>query len=153
MSKKGQFSLRIDSITGKVVDRTVASPNSRNASIKKFTTRILKHLVDDDKGYKDWNVEVKLTDYTTYSVYGNSQRYKLFSENPTCVVCGRTISYALLTTGKGNRAHFNFFSTDDVLMTKDHIVPKSLGGSDLMDNYQTMCSICNTKKGATIKKY
>jgi hypothetical protein len=34
-----------------------------------------------------------------------------------------------------------------VLMTKDHIIPRSKGGSDHIDNLQTMCSKCNSKKG------
>ena len=32
-------------------------------------------------------------------------------------------------------------------MTKDHIIPKSKGGKDILDNFQTMCFECNTKKG------
>jgi 5-methylcytosine-specific restriction endonuclease McrA len=35
-------------------------------------------------------------------------------------------------------------------MTKDHIVPKSKGGKDMLSNTQTMCVICNTKKGDTL---
>lgn len=45
---------------------------------------------------------------------------------------------------------------NEVLMTKDHIVPKSLGGRNCLENYQTMCCVCNCNKGngeiKTIKK-
>ena len=34
----------------------------------------------------------------------------------------------------------------DILMTVDHIVPRSLGGSDELWNKQPMCAPCNTKK-------
>jgi 5-methylcytosine-specific restriction endonuclease McrA len=34
--------------------------------------------------------------------------------------------------------------------TKDHIVPKSKGGKDMLSNTQTICVICNTKKGDTL---
>jgi len=34
----------------------------------------------------------------------------------------------------------------EVLMTKDHIIPRAKGGLDIMSNYQTMCSICNGHK-------
>ncbi len=36
-----------------------------------------------------------------------------------------------------------------VLMTKDHIIPRSKGGPTTLENLQTMCSICNGKKGNT----
>jgi 5-methylcytosine-specific restriction endonuclease McrA len=33
------------------------------------------------------------------------------------------------------------------LMTKDHILPVSRGGSNAVTNLQTMCSTCNAAKG------
>ena len=38
------------------------------------------------------------------------------------------------------------FSEDGTMMTKDHIIPKSKGGPDCIDNFQTMCEECNKKK-------
>jgi hypothetical protein len=37
-----------------------------------------------------------------------------------------------------------------VLMTQDHIFPHSLGGSNTLDNLQTMCHDCNFKKQDSI---
>lgn len=34
----------------------------------------------------------------------------------------------------------------EVLMTKDHIIPKSKGGANDISNYQTMCKRCNEAK-------
>ena len=34
------------------------------------------------------------------------------------------------------------------MITKDHVTPKSNGGSNELSNLQPMCSICNTKKGS-----
>lgn len=88
-----------------------------------------------------------------YDVYACSLRYKTFMEKGyTCECCGRKGSYYALEIFTGqkmnqNRAHFNLYSEDDVLMTKDHIFPKSKGGKDKIDNMQTMCQICNVKKG------
>jgi 5-methylcytosine-specific restriction endonuclease McrA len=33
-------------------------------------------------------------------------------------------------------------------MTRDHVIAKSLGGQDFLSNMQTMCRICNNKKGS-----
>lgn len=33
-------------------------------------------------------------------------------------------------------------------MTKDHIIPKTHGGPNTMDNYQLMCNVCNVSKGS-----
>ena len=35
----------------------------------------------------------------------------------------------------------------EVLMTRDHIIPKSLGGVQHASNFQVMCFNCNAKKG------
>jgi len=35
----------------------------------------------------------------------------------------------------------------EVLMTHDHIVPRSKGGKNHISNVQTMCAPCNSKKG------
>lgn len=32
-------------------------------------------------------------------------------------------------------------------MHVDHIIPKRLGGSDLMENLQLLCEMCNLRKG------
>jgi hypothetical protein len=38
-------------------------------------------------------------------------------------------------------------SDDNVILHIDHIIPRSHGGDDHMDNYQTLCNICNLGKG------
>ena len=89
-----------------------------------------------------------------YDVYTTSLRYKTFMEKGyKCVCCGRIGTHYILEHPNGSnekRAHFNLYSDDDVLMTKDHILPKSMGGADRIENMQTMCSICNSAKGNQI---
>lgn len=93
----------------------------------------------------------------TYKVHKGSQRYHLFKKKGlTCTHCGRTANKCFLeiSHGQGNMAHFNFYEVlegfKDRLFTKDHIIPKALGGKNVLNNYQTMCMCCNGKKGATL---
>jgi 5-methylcytosine-specific restriction endonuclease McrA len=91
-----------------------------------------------------------------------SDRYKLFAKNRYCVTCGTEgLYYAMERTVKrrpdgtvtpmSQGFHFNLYGKnadgEEVMITKDHIVPKSKGGPNRLDNYQTMCFICNVEKG------
>jgi 5-methylcytosine-specific restriction endonuclease McrA len=55
------------------------------------------------------------------------------------------------------KPHLNLFAKDRggnmILMTKDHIYPKSKGGSDGIENMQTMCVRCNQNKADTIPEH
>ena len=89
-----------------------------------------------------------------YNVYVKSLRYMTFYQKGVkCACCNREGSYFKLDGDVNTkRRHFNLYSEDDVLMTKDHIIPKSLGGMDIVDNMQPMCVECNVKKGNGIDK-
>lgn len=88
----------------------------------------------------------------------NSQRYELFFTKGTkCVCCGIEGKYfAKERDVNTQKFHLNLYAIDkngnEVLMTKDHIIPASLGGKNKQENYQTMCSICNERKGMDIWK-
>lgn len=87
----------------------------------------------------------------------NSQRYRLFkNKGCKCVKCGLVGNvFRLERDSKSNIDcyHFNLYHRSNsgkfTLMTKDHIVPRSKGGSNTLDNYQTMCIVCNNKKADT----
>lgn len=92
-----------------------------------------------------------------YNVKLESGRLHCFKRSLTCVRCGRIgniISLDLNRDDKDGSPHFNLYckETDSngntiyTLMTKDHIIPKSRGGKNHADNYQTMCEFCNQKK-------
>lgn len=106
---------------------------------------ILSQVTDDDE-----RVEF-VVDGESYMVRMNSDRYKLFQQNKDCVSCGLKGTRMFLDLNPGdNSPHFNLYGEENgrlVLMTKDHIVPKSKGGEDVLSNYQTMCSVCNNLKG------
>ncbi len=95
--------------------------------------------------------------YADHRVKMNSLRYQVFQRSLRCAICGIQGSFFLLQRHRyapGNRAHLNLFAVDGkgqhVLMTKDHIVPRSKGGSDDLTNLQTCCLPCNSAKGATL---
>lgn len=55
-------------------------------------------------------------------------RWQVFQRDGwKCVACGRG-------------------SHDDVILHVDHIVPRSKGGKDTLENYQTLCDVCNIGK-------
>jgi uncharacterized OB-fold protein len=110
-----------------------------------FPLEEMRELLRD--GLKNNNMP-KLGKYTMKM----SDRYKLFTRDETvCVHCGQKASFwASQTTEKGTRTHLNLYGINEngmvVIFTKDHIIPKSFGGYDDIDNYQVMCSKCNSKK-------
>ncbi len=81
-----------------------------------------------------------------------SQRYDVFKKSNVCCRCGLEGTYLASERHKGDENyHFNLYGTDsggdEVLFTKDHIIPKSKGGKNNLKNYQTMCTVCNELKG------
>jgi hypothetical protein len=101
-----------------------------------------------------WNNNFRnfLVDRITYKV-NMSERYKLFKRNSSCVCCGVRGIYMVLQKPKNsilNAAHFNLYGIKNgnpILMTKDHIIPKSKGGKDSQYNLRTMCFECNQIRG------
>lgn len=91
---------------------------------------------------------------TLYRVKMNSARLLCLKKSQVCVSCGRVGTIMSLdrfrAKSKIPSAHFNLYcKLDDgryILMTKDHIIPKSKGGKDHESNLQTMCQRCNGKK-------
>ena len=81
-----------------------------------------------------------------------SQRYQVFKhKGTTCVCCGLEGSFfAKERHEKVKTYHFNLYGINadglEVLMTKDHIIPKSKGGKNELENYQPMCTVCNFEK-------
>jgi 5-methylcytosine-specific restriction endonuclease McrA len=89
-----------------------------------------------------------------------SHRYRCFVYNGvTCTWCGLVGKFFAKEThhaipknqnGTINKYHLNLYALDgngnEVLMTKDHIIPRSKGGSNHHENLQTMCSRCNGLK-------
>lgn len=70
-----------------------------------------------------------------------------------CKCCGIEASFAAVesTPSSNGWKSLNFYAYDfegkEVLMTWDHITPKSKGGSNALGNAQCLCILCNNMKG------
>lgn len=96
-----------------------------------------------------------------YKVRSRSLRYQTFANSIRCVECGLKGCFLALEKGlsdnggneqeqEGRGYHLNLYALNElgqeVLMTKDHIYPRSKGGIDHISNLQTMCVNCNSRK-------
>ena len=98
-----------------------------------------------------------------------SHRYQLFLEKGTvCKKCGLKGTFFALekhrsegevdtkksTWSTSDKYHFNLYGIakngDQVMLTKDHIIPRSKGGKNNLNNYQTLCIKCNSKKSDSV---
>lgn len=95
------------------------------------------------------------TPYGTFDVKVNTTRLRCFIESIACVACGIKGCVFRLERHTNDKTvplpapHLNMYAVRDnelILMTQDHIIPKSKGGKDYMDNLQTMCYLCNEYK-------
>lgn len=72
-----------------------------------------------------------------------------------CVTCGLEANTIMVDKwSTDGSVHLDLFhvgaDNNRVLMTIDHIIPKSKGGPNSLDNYQPMCQPCNSLKGNII---
>lgn len=95
-------------------------------------------------------------DFHGANVSRYSDRYDCFRKNGcVCQHCGLKGTYFRIDIHEkdieNQLYHFNLYGVNEegneVLITKDHIKPKSKGGKNYITNYQTLCFHCNRKKG------
>ncbi|AFA44285.1 hypothetical protein RaK2_00012 [Klebsiella phage vB_KleM_RaK2] len=88
------------------------------------------------------------------------QKVKTFSKNHKCVACGIEATEVRIEYMHGcshviyGKPHINVYAVlgnYSVLMTVDHDILASEGGNDLDNNFSTMCSKCNNKRGSKYK--
>lgn len=129
------------------LDLTSMKTKNKLIHLAEFDPNYIFSMITENEIKREFEIDGR-----TYYVKMNSQRYHLFRENSSCVCCGIVGNKMVLDMNLDSSVHFNLYAEDNgrlVLMTKDHIVPKSLGGPDELNNYQTMCCICNNLKGSS----
>jgi hypothetical protein len=75
-----------------------------------------------------------------------------YHKGTTCVQCSRTGTRLIRGEGRGGQ-HWDIYTDDLYPLTVDHIIPKSRGGGEELDNKQPMCAGCNFNKGNGDKPY
>lgn len=107
---------------------------------------------------------LQTSNYGEFDVVVKTNRLACFKRSPKCVSCHVTGQIWALQShtplGKRSevshelRPHLNLYGLNRrdqmVLMTQDHIYPRSKGGSSDLTNLQTMCTNCNQAKADKI---
>lgn len=98
--------------------------------------------------YKDVLINISHPNYNLYTSTAPLHGSK-------CVSCDRVATKAVIFISKTapvKKGYFHVFSEDNVIFTKDHIIPRAHGGKNVLENYQTMCMTCNQAKGHTLRE-
>ena len=72
------------------------------------------------------------------------------------MTCGIEGKFFLKQKSHADESHYHMnlyalkYDGTRVLMTRDHIMPRSKGGSNNLENLQTMCGPCNWKKADSL---
>lgn len=81
--------------------------------------------------------------------YSTHRRLKVFFHHGTkCVAenCNKEGIYLIKAKNNAGGFHIDLYTKDFEMMTIDHIIPKSKGGKNEIENLQPMCNTCNAKK-------
>lgn len=96
-----------------------------------------------------------------FAVRINSHTINTFAMKGCNCDCGLKGAYFALerhenALGKSRLWHLVLYAVneknEEVMMTRDHIVPKSKGGKNLIENHHPMCLTCNHKKSDRLEE-
>lgn len=133
-------------ILGLLTTRVEKELNSKNCVIDIFKTQNFNKLKHDDGTYWHNQVQIRMSDTSDVVI----------RDNYTCIGCNMKAEYIVIAknihSNNPTQKYIPFYYIIDRTtgelkkLTKDHIIPRSLGGSNRMSNYQCMCEVCNNKK-------
>ena len=86
---------------------------------------------------------------TLHTKYATHRRLRVFHHKGLKCVnerCNKEGKYLIKAMNKAGGFHVDLYTADFELMTIDHIVPRSKGGKDELENLQPMCNSCNANK-------
>lgn len=122
------------------------SPDEVFRSFKMIPSLTAPWLLDEDR--------------ITENVNNRQTIYTFYAHGTRCVKCGIEGKFFIkeknVAYSDGDKYSLSLYALDsngeEILMNKDHIVPRSFGGSNVINNLQPMCAKCNIEKGNKIDK-
>lgn len=78
-------------------------------------------------------------------------KLQTFKKSSKCACCNRKGIVFRLEASSDCCAYLNLYTSEDILMCTDHIIPLSKGGPHRLFNTQTMCETCNRDKADLIQ--
>jgi len=131
-------------------------PMHPNAKITGESTYIRAGIIQDLSEVLEHISETK--EFFGQRIHLHSKRYRCFQHHGIqCVCCGKEGHFFAVEKHRYQHSipyHLNLYHLNEfgqeLLMTIDHIHPRSLGGGNTVDNLQTMCHPCNNLKGAML---
>ncbi len=116
-------------------------PNGMHRLRKLKLAEVLKHI-----GKSNWKV---WANSKLHCVPMKNQRMLLLGRSQVCACCGLKATHFWLEYSGCKPPHLNMYGRrgqQEVMLTCDHIVPRSKGGKTTKNNVQLLCSCCNSAK-------
>jgi 5-methylcytosine-specific restriction endonuclease McrA len=91
-----------------------------------------------------------------FQVITSCNRLLTYTKGITCMHCELIGKFFSLDRYKKESPHFNLYGIDkdgeEIMMTSDHIIPRSKGGGNGLKNRQCLCEKCNSAKGNSLEE-